>query len=483
MPYLPVLLLIPTIGALLVMFLPSTSKGAIRTVSVATGIIALAYSIYLSTIASWDGGWSLQYTQPLVNGDGLKINFSLGVDALSTLMVLLNALLFVVALIVSLNIENRVREYFAMFLLLEMAVFGVFIATDLFVFYVFWELILIPMFFIIAVWGGKNRQKAAIKFILFTLGGSLLMLVGIIGYYMQPGASFDLTQPASIVGSVRDILFWLVFIGLAVKIPLFPFHTWLPDAHTEAPTAGSIILAGILLKMGTYGFLRVLFPLFPEASQHYAMFLALIGVINIIYGAFLAMNAKDIKRIIACSSISHMGFVVLAFASLSELGFAGGTLQMINHGFISGGLFLLVGVLYDRTHTRGLDDFGGLYRTMPFYYGIMLLVSLASIGLPGLNGFVSELTCLLAAFQVEGFQIPTIVATLGIVLGAVYMLNLISKIFSGPLVERWSGISDIDTREAIAVLPLCCFILFLGIAPGPLFNLMAETMKKLSAIF
>ncbi|RKY19682.1 MAG: hypothetical protein DRP90_04380 [Planctomycetota bacterium] len=476
--HLPILLLLPAVGAILVMLSPRERTGLIRTLSVGTALVTLAYSIYLAFLLDYDGSFGLLWSRPVVDFGRLKINFALGADGLSMLMILLNALLFAVALVVSLNIEKRVREYHAMFLLLEMGVFGVFAATDLFFFYVFWEIILIPMFLIIAVWGGKERQKAALKFILFTLGGSLFMLVGIIGYYFA-GGSFDLTDPVTIAKAKQDILFWLVFIGLAVKVPLFPLHTWLPDAHTEAPTAGSIILAGVLLKMGTSGFLRVLFPLFPDATVFYASLLGAIGVVNIVYGAFLALAARDIKRIIACSSISHMGFVVLALATLSETGFSGATLQMINHGLITGGLFLLVGVIYDRTHRRGLEDFGGLYRVMPFYYGIMLLVTLASIGLPGLNGFVSEFTCLLAAFQVQGFHVMAAIATSGIVLGAVYMLNLIQKVFSGPINEKWSRLEDIDLRESVSILPLSFLIIFLGVAPGPIFKLMSGTMNSL----
>ncbi len=485
---LEILLLLPVIGAVITLLIPADRDKHIKAVSLIFSFAALLWSAYLALGFNWLGAFQLTSTYELftLGAKGVPVSFSLGVDGLGMLMVLLTALLFVVSTIVSFNITTRVREYFAMFLLLEAGVLGVFMATDLFCFYVFWELILIPMFLIIGIWGGANRQYASVKFILFTLAGSLFMLLGFIGYYLESG-SFSLVDPAQISRDSQLVLFWFVFIGLAVKIPLFPFHTWLPDAHTEAPTAGSIILAGVLLKMGSYGFLRVLFPLFPYATEMFATFLAALGVVNIVYGAFLALALKDIKRIIAASSISHMGFVVLALATLSEMGFAAGTLQMINHGIITGALFLLVGVIYDRTHKRGLDDFGGLYKVVPMYYGIMLLVTLAAIGLPGLNGFVSEFTCLLSGFigfnaRPEFHWLAAIGAS-GVVLGAVYMLRLVQKVFSGPVQDRWRGIPDIDARETIAVLPLCFLIVFLGVAPGTIYDLMNGTMRTLEAIF
>ncbi|MDZ7816194.1 MAG: NADH-quinone oxidoreductase subunit M [Planctomycetota bacterium] len=487
---LPILLLLPAFGALAVMLVPASWTRALRIVAVISTFATFGYTILLALQVGWDGAFYLTYDVPLIAAaNNFKVDFALGVDGLGMLMVLLNGLLFAVATVVSLNINKRVREYFAMFLLLELAVFGVFIATDLFLFYVFWELILIPMFLIIGVWGGSNRQYAALKFILFTLAGSLFMLVGVIGFYLE-GGSFDLIEPASIPLNAQIMLFWFVFVGLAVKVPIFPLHSWLPDAHTEAPTAGSsemVSAACLCSKWARTVFFAYSFRCFPTQRSCFPPFLAALGVINIVYGAFLALAQKDIKRMIAASSISHMGFVILAIAALSELGFAGGTLQMLNHGIITGALFLLVGVLYDRTKKRGLSDFGGLYTVMPFYFGMMLLVTLASIGLPGLNGFVSEITCLLAGFKgydgARTFQILAAIGASGVVLGAVYMLRLIQKVFSGPVNPRWGDLPDMNAREALSVLPLCFLIIFLGVAPGTVFNLMAGTMKALAALF
>ncbi|MFA4985819.1 MAG: NADH-quinone oxidoreductase subunit M [Candidatus Brocadiia bacterium] len=470
--HLPLLMMVPIIGMLILMLVPADKVRLIRQIAVAASVVALAYAIYLAIGMNNPGvlnaeQFAYSFSHPLFAVGNSSILFSVGVDGLGMVMVLLTCLLFVVALIVSLNIENRVREYYAVFLMLEVGCIGVFSATDIFLFYIFWELILIPMFIIIAVWGGRNRQYASLKFILFTLGGSLFMLLGFIGYYVA-GGSGDLTHIRQIASGSQDLLFWLVFIGLAVKIPLFPFHTWLPDAHTEAPTAGSIVLAGILLKLGTYGFLRVLFPLFPSAANYYAPYIAVLGVVSILYGAFLAMSQKDIKRMIASSSISHMGFVVLALSTLTAGGFAAGTLQMVNHGIITGGLFLLIGIIYDRTHLRGINDFGGLYRVMPFYYGIFLLFALASIGMPGLNGFVSEFLCLFSGFQTYFAPMPLLMtaAVFGVFIGVIYMLGLVAKVFSGPAPEKWRMLSDLDVRESVSILPLCFLVVFLGIAPG-----------------
>ena len=432
----------------------------------------------------------------------IHIDYLMGIDGLSVLMVILTALISFIAVFASWGIEKSVKGYFALLLLLDTGMMGVFVSLDFFLFYVFWELMLLPMYFLIGVWGGPRREYAAIKFFLYTLLGSVLILLALLALYfsvtvtdpatgekihtfnmlaMMNPANFD---PGSILGGFnttwRYVAFIALFIGFAIKVPIFPFHTWLPDAHVEAPTAISVILAGVLLKMGTYGLLRISFPMFPDATAYYQIPLAILGFINIVYGALVAMAQTDFKKLIAYSSISHMGVVVLGMAALNTQGITGAVMQMFNHGTITAMLFLIVGVIYDRAHTRGLNDFGGLMNQMPKYAAIMSVAFFAALGLPGLSGFISEAFSFLGAFQ--AFRQITILSTVGIVLTAGYMLWTLQRLFLGPLPEKWKSLPDINGRELFTLVPLAVIVIVLGIYPNPMINLMSTAVNTLVAV-
>lgn len=411
-----------------------------------------------------------------------KISYHIGLDGISLPLFFLSSLLTCISILISFNVKHKVRGYFASFLILETGMLGVFASLNLFLFYIFWELVLIPMYLIIGIWGGDNRIYASIKFILYTAIGSVLMLIGIILLFIKTN-TFDIPE---LIGHQEifqhaKFIWLLLFFGFAVKVPIFPFYTWLPDAHTEAPTAGSIILAGILLKLGTYGMLRMNFGVLPATTLEFSYFLAVLGLINIIYGAFAAMAQKDLKRMIAYSSISHMGFVILGMSSLSTSGFNGALLQMFNHGIVTGGLFLLVGVIYDRAHHRKILGFGGIGKVVPSYCAIMGIVVLASIGLPGLSSFISELLCLVGAFPI--FPVITSISVFGVLIGAIYMLWMYKKIFFGPLNETYKGLSDLDKREWISILPILIAIITLGLYPKLMIDITNPSLSSFSSIF
>jgi NADH-quinone oxidoreductase subunit M len=448
----------------------------------------------------------------------IRIEYFLGVDGLSMPMVLLTALISCVATISSWTIDRGLKGYFALLLLLNTGMMGVFVALDFFLFYVFWEVMLLPMYFLIGVWGGPRREYAAIKFFLYTLFGSVLMLLAMIGLYFSTAVYLDssgavlstmeamrqgttglerihtfnmihMMDPANFVpGSLlagvnttwRYLAYIALFVGFAIKVPLFPFHTWLPDAHVEAPTPISVILAGVLLKMGTYGMLRVSFPIFPDAMKNFAWELALLGVISMVYGALVAMAQTDFKKLIAYSSVSHMGVVVLGMASMNTQGMVGAVFQMFNHGTITAMLFLIVGVIYDRAHTRGLDEFGGLMDKMPRYAGVMTVAFFAALGLPGLSGFISEAFSLIGAFQT--FQVLTMIAVVTIVLTAGYMLWVLQRVFLGTLPDKWKDLTDMNGRETLMLASLAAVVIFLGIYPSPMLDLMNSSLNHLAGI-
>ncbi|MEN6295877.1 MAG: NADH-quinone oxidoreductase subunit M [Chloroherpetonaceae bacterium] len=438
---------------------------------------------------------------PLI-GD-VRIEYFVGIDGLSAPMVLLTAIITFIATLSSWNIKKSAKGYFAMYLLLDTGMMGVFVALDFFLFYVFWELMLLPMYFLIGVWGGPNKEYAAIKFFLYTLFGSLFMLLVMIALFFAVG-SFNMLDmmnlakynPNSILAGIsttwRYIAFGALFIAFAIKVPTVPFHTWLPDAHVEAPTPISVILAGVLLKMGTYGMIRIAWPMFPDAVYHFQTWIAIIGVVSIVYGALCALGQfrvgkRDFKKLIAYSSVSHMGYVVLGISSMTSEGMVGAIFQMFNHGTITAMLFIIVGVIYERAHTRSLDDFGGLATKMPVYTGLMMVAFFAAIGLPTLSGFISEVLVFLGAFQT--FPVIAIIAASGIILGASYMLWALQKVFFGKLPEKWQGpwdpthlkykTDDLNFVEIASLAPLAAIIIFLGLNPNPMINLMTASANHL----
>ena len=480
----------PIIGAVLILGVPKRYPNIIKVVALSATLPPLWWAARL--FFSFDRAYvGFQFVEKSSWIPAFNIEYFLGVDGISILMVLLTALLCSISVIASWNIKHFVRGYFALFLLLDSGMMGVFCALDFFLFYVFWEVMLLPMYFLIGVWGGPRKEYAAIKFFLFTLVGSVLMLVVMLVFYFgcidpQTGLhTFDLTLMANqathqsfLSGHmVRALCYLALLICFAIKIPVVPFHTWLPDAHVEAPTAISVILAGVLLKMGTYGILRISYPLLPQAALEFAPYVAFVGMVSIIYGALCAMAQTDLKRLVAYSSISHMGVVLLGMAALNTQGISGAVFQMFNHGTITAMLFLIVGVLYDRAHTRDLNAFGGLAVTMPKYTGIMTVAFFAALGLPGMSGFVSEAFSFLGAFQAHRYI--TIAATLGIVLTAAYMLWTLQRVFLGKPNEKWAGLPDINGRELFTLVPLAIIVITLGIYPSFLLDLMTSSLNHL----
>ncbi len=396
--------------------------------------------------------------------------YFIGIDGLSLLLVLLTTFLTPMCVLISWkDVKIKARQFFALLLLLETGILGVFLALDLFLFYLFWEVMLIPMYFLIGIWGGPRRIYAAVKFFLYTIAGSLLMLVAILyvfnAHWAQTGApTFNiLTLYHTTLGEHEKFWLFLAFsVAFAIKVPIFPFHTWLPDAHTEAPTAGSVILAGVLLKMGTYGFLRLSIPMFPEMAQRFATVAIVLGLIGIVYGALVAMVQQDIKKMVAYSSVSHLGFVVVGMFVFNEQGLHGAMLQMINHGLSTGALFLLVGMIYERRHTRMISEFGGIAKQMPIYFFLFLIVLLSSIGLPLLNGFVGEFLIFLGVFQVKHWM--ALVAVSGIIWGAVYMLWMFQRMMFGPLDNpKNQELKDLDKRELAILVPIILILFWIGI--------------------
>jgi NADH-quinone oxidoreductase subunit M len=436
----------------------------------------------LSMMQKGVAGMQLVHRIPWIRS--LGVEYFLGVDGISIYLVLLTALLGpIVVLSAWRAIGEKVREFHFLLLLLQAGMLGAFLSLDLFLFYMFWELMLIPMYLLIGVWGGPRRVYAAIKFVLYTIVGSLLMLVAILYLYFahhaQTGVyTFDLLRlyGTELTGSQQGLLFAAFALAFAIKVPVFPLHTWLPDAHVEAPTAGSVILAGVLLKLGTYGLLRFALPLFPGAAHAAQPLFLVLAVIGIVYGALVAMVQTDVKKLVAYSSVSHLGYCVLGLFAFNISGFSGSLFQMINHGLSTGALFLLVGMVYERRHTREITDFGGLAQVVPWFTAAFVLVTLSSIGLPGLNGFVGEFFVLLGAFGAN--RLAAVLATTGVVLGAVYMLWLLKRFLFGPLVhEENRKMPDLQAREILLLLPILLFIVYLGVHPGPFLRRMEPSLR------
>jgi len=480
----------PVIGAIVIAFIPSGRKEIIKTVAAAAAAVPLALAVQL--YLDFDrGSAGLQFVEHYTWIKSFNIEYFMAIDGLSMPMMLLTALLSFLCVIASWNIDKAVKGYFAMFLILEAGMFGVFCSLDFFLFYVFWEVMLLPMYFLIGIWGGPRREYAAIKFFLYTLAGSVLMLLAMIAFYLNTsdpvtgGHTFNMVHMFDQnnhsawlqVTNVRHMLWIALFIGFAIKVPVFPFHTWLPDAHVEAPTAVSVILAGVLLKMGTYGLLRISYPMLPDQAMWFRYALAILGAVNILYGAYCAMAQTDMKKLVAYSSVSHMGYVLLGMAAMNEAGMNGAVLQMFNHGTITAMMFLCVGVIYDRAHTREINGFGGLMTQMPVYGSIFSFALFAALGLPGLSGFVSEAMIFMGAFP--AFRTITIISALGIVIGAAYVLWMLQRVFLGPKNEKWDNLPDINKRELFTLIPIGILVLLFGVWPMPVLDLMAVTLNNL----
>jgi len=483
---LTAILLFPVLAALTILFLPKDDNKLVRWSAFIASLVPFALSLLL-WVKFDSTAVGFQFTEKYVWYAAINSSFFIGVDGLSLTMVLLTTLLTPLAILASFKIEDRVKAFMMLFLFLETGMLGVFLSLDLLIFFVFWEIGLVPMYFLINQWGSANRNYASLKFLIYTMAGSLGLLLAIqmlgvnFGTYdlqelfkLWPAASQLTNIPMGIsIETVKTVAFWAFVIAFAIKVPVWPFHTWLPDAHTEAPTAGSMILAGVLLKLGAYGFLRLVLPLYPQESAKYAGVLAFLAVMAIVFGAFSAYGQKDFKRLVAYSSINHMGFVLLGIAAAAKsmgtldanIALNGAILQMFNHGLSAAGMFFLVGVIYERTHTRNLDEMGGLFPLVPIYGGILIFTSMASLGLPGLNGFISEFLVVRGAFPV--MTVYTSIAMLGLLFTGAYILKGIKNVLHGPLNERWVGhLTEINTREILVMVPLMALILVIGIWPS-----------------
>jgi NADH-quinone oxidoreductase subunit M len=469
---------LPLVGMVLIMFIKRENETAIKWAANITAFLGFVVSIPLMT-AFFDpryispNGFRFVYERPWIELIGARYKF--GIDGISLLLVLLTTLLGFIAILSSWTaVKDRVKEYYAFLLLLQTGMLGVFMSLDFLVFYVFWEVMLVPMYFLIGVWGGPRKLYAAIKFFLYTLAGSVLMLVAILAlYFYQHDAtgiySFDILNMQTL-GFPTNLQYWVFlafFVGFAIKVPMFPFHTWLPDAHVEAPTAGSVILAGVLLKMGTYGFVRFSLPMFPWALNHFLTPMLILALIGIIYGALVAMMQKDMKSLVAYSSVSHLGFVMLGVFAATPVALQGGVLQMINHGISTGALFLIVGVIYERRHTRMISEYGGLSHIMPVYATVFLIMTLSSIGMPGLNGFIGEFFILQGTFAAPNLWKYAAIAVIGIVLGAAYMLWLYQRVMFGKLDNPANkSLPDLNMRELATFVPLIVLAFWIGIYPA-----------------
>jgi NADH-quinone oxidoreductase subunit M len=483
----------PLVGVVLLLLIRNEHKNAARWISLLVSLATLGLSIWMLTLFnSSDPNLQLAIDEKWISFAGWDIRYAMGVDGLSVLLVLLTTFLTPISILSTWSaIEDRVRDFQLFFLLLEMGMVGVFLAQDLFLFYVFWEFTLVPMYFLIGIWGGEQRMYAAIKFFLYTMAGSILMLLAILWLGINQGTFYlpDLVAMGGIPPNIQAWLFFAFAAAFAIKVPMWPLHSWLPDAHVQAPTAGSVILAGVLLKMGTYGFLRFNIPLFPAAAVKYAWLIGLLAVIGILYGAAVSYSQQDVKKLVAYSSVSHLGFVMLGLFALNSQGIQGGILQMVNHGISTGALFLIVGMIYERRHTRDLDEFGGLWKIMPVYAVLTLIVSLSSMGLPGLNGFVGEFTILLGAWGAGetggslGSVLYAAFSAAGVILAAVYILFMFQKLFLGPVTnEKNKVLKDLNWREILTLAPLIVFIFWIGLYPKPFFDLMGPAVDNLLRI-
>lgn len=498
---LSLILFTPAIAALIMLFLPGGEAKLLRWFAFSASLIP-----FVLTIVAWvnfnPNQTGFQFEEQYVWYEAINSTFHLGVDGISLSMVLLTTLLTPLSILASFSITDRVKPYMILFLLLETGMLGVFMALDLLIFFVFWEVGLVPMYFLINQWGSANRDYASLKFMIYTMGGSLglLLAVQLLGvlfgtydlialYEKWNALPADAMLLGMSVQTVKIIAFWAFVIAFAVKVPLWPFHTWLPDAHTEAPTAGSMILAGVLLKLGGYGFIRLILPLYPLESKLFAGWLAFLAVAAIVFGAFGSYGQTDFKRLVAYSSVNHMGFVVLGIAAAglaagtldAHIAMSGAVLQMFNHGLSAAGMFFLVGVIYERTHTRDLGKYGGLFPLVPVYGGILIFTSMASLGLPGLNGFVSEFMVVRGAYPV--LTVYTVIAMLGLLFTGAYILKGIKNVLHGPMNEGWAHgehkLTEINTRELFVIAPLMLLMLVIGWWPAWILDVINKAVVAL----
>ncbi len=490
---LSVVTFFPLLGVLVLLFLKSEQKAALRWTALVTSLVTFVISIWVFFFSGQynmaEPGLQLVAKYDWITVAGWDIRYYLAADGLSILLILLTTFLAPIAILSTWTaVEERVKDFMLFFLLLEVGMTGVFVAQDLFLFYIFWEFTLVPMYFLIGIWGGPRRLYAAIKFFLYTMAGSILMLLAILWLGVNVGTFSAPDIIGKVPAAVQMWLFVAFAAAFAIKVPMWPLHSWLPDAHVEAPTAGSVILAGVLLKMGTYGFLRFNLPFFPEASIQAAPVIAALAVVGILYGAAVSFAQKDVKKLVAYSSVSHLGFVMLGLFAMNSIGIQGAILQMINHGLSTGALFLLVGMIYEQTHTRDLSVYGGLWKITPVFGTLTLIVALSSMGLPGLNGFVGEFTILLGAWGagsgVYGSVWFAALSAVGVILAAIYMLYMFQKMFLGPAGEitKHHQLRDLNWREIATLLPLLVLIFWIGLYPKPFFDLLAPSVDQLVAL-
>ena len=482
---LSIVLFTPLAGMLVLFFLPASNPRAIK---LWANFVALAgFIVSLPLVFRFDPTKDFQFVEKASWIPSIGASYHIGIDGFGLLLVMLTTVVGFLAILSSWNaINDRLKEYYAFFLLLQTGMLGVFMALDFLLFFVFWETVLVPMYFIIAIWGGPRKIYAAIKFMIYTLIGSVLMLLGILTLYYQHYQqflfySFDIADlmRTSLPAGVQWWVFWAFFIGFAVKVPMWPFHTWLPDAHVEAPTAGSVILASILLKMGTYGFLRFSLPLLPDAAKNPTVVnvMAVLSIIGIVYGALASLMQKDWKKLVAYSSVSHLGFCTLGIFALNPAGIAGSILQQINHGISTGMLFLIVGMVYERRHTREISEYGGLLKVMPVFTIVFLIAALSSMGMPPLNGFIGEITILQGAYQMSLNW--AVWGAVGIALGAAYLLWLFQRTMFGQLSEKNAGMKDLSLREIAVFAPLLAWAFWIGIYPQPYFRILERPVAQI----
>jgi NADH-quinone oxidoreductase subunit M len=481
---LSIVLFAPLAGLLVLLFIPSSNERAVKLWANAASLVGFLVSLPL--VFLFEPAQDFQFVERATWIPTLGASYYLGIDGISLLLVLLTTLLGFISILASWSaIQHRLKEYYSYFLVLQTGMLGVFMARDALLFFIFWELVLVPMYFIIAIWGGPRRSYAAIKFIIYTLIGSVLMLLGILALYYQHfrqhqvfSFALDDLLRVDLAGGLAWWIFWAFFIGFAVKVPMWPFHTWLPDAHVEAPTAGSVILASVLLKMGTYGFIRFSLPLLPDTAKDPTVvhIMAVLSIIGIVYGALACLMQKDWKKLVAYSSVSHLGFCTLGIFALNPAGLAGSVLQQINHGVSTGMLFLIVGIVYERRHTREIAEYGGLLRVMPIFTIIFLITALSSMGMPPLNGFIGEITILKGVYEMS--LIWAFWCVLGIALGAAYLFWLFQRTTLGELGEKNQSLPDLSARELAVFAPLLVLVFWIGLYPQPFFRVLDRPVAQ-----